>query len=65
MPETQLETARRHVREGSARIVRQERILLDLTRIATPELVASARETLVLMRRVQRTLEEHRDQLEG
>ena len=49
-PETLLETARRHVREGAERVTRQEAIVAGLERDNHPDAATFAREVLKTMR---------------
>ena len=50
LPETLLETARRHVREGAERVTRQEAIVAGLERDNHPDAATFAREVLKTMR---------------
>jgi len=49
-PETLLETARRHVREGGERVTRQEAMVAELERDNHPDAATLAREVLKTMR---------------
>lgn len=59
MTESPLEQAERHVREGAARIARQEVLLAELERDGHENLLPRAREALALFKSIQAVSEGH------
>lgn len=64
MSETELEMARRHVREGESRIARQEALVAGINASRSPALLATAGHILTTMRASQVIAIKHLKDLE-
>ena len=65
MPETKLDMARRHVREGAGRIDRQKRLVAELERNGHRRILPDARGLLAAMQEFQIVAGSHLAELEG